>query len=725
MLDDIQTRSSRYSFFLGKSLEWNPTAGTDAPENVEDHLKYELDVRNNIITTKTIQPNDSCLVVRRINWTSGTVYDTYDDFYQESTQTGSGTISATTSSDTVTGTNTYFTSEVAVGDVIKTSAGTTVGTVESIASNTSLTLAANSAVAASGAYTYTHTVEAESGATAIEDANFYVLTEDYNVYKCIWNNLGAESTVKPTGTGTGYLSTSDGYVWKYMYNIPVALRNKFLITGYMPVTTALKNQYYNQGVISTINIISGGSSYTSGTTVTVTGDGYLEDNPYIVSTTVTITSGGSGYTSTPTVTFSAPTVTSGPEVTATGTAALTAGAVSGITVTNIGYGYAAAPTITVSEPVTPDAVWEELTAFTTGDIIYYGNNYYEVTTGGTTSTTAPTHTSGAVTNGTAQLTFTAARATATAAVTKSEALLTPVITGGEITDINIVDGGVGYTYATVTVTDGTGSGADITVDLAGGNIDTIQSNVELLAVNGDLSCIKVIDGGANYTSAPTVTITGDGTGATATATVEDGAVTKVILTARGTGYTKATVAFSNGGGSGATARAVISPKGGHGKNSVKELYAKDIMFYSTISNELNQGFTVNNDYRQLGIIRNLTQYGSTVRYTGSVGSACFKTVGTVNTANFTVDEEVNIVGETKEFRIVALTSSGTLLQSLDNDTPTAGDRFENADEDQFPVSSVVAPSIDKFSGELLYIDNRLAFTPTTEQQITARAIFRL
>ena len=56
--------------------------------------------------------------------------------------------------------------------------------------------------------------------------DFYVMTDDYNVYKCLSNNdttsggiVGTTSTVKPTGTGTSIISTADGYKWKFMYQI--------------------------------------------------------------------------------------------------------------------------------------------------------------------------------------------------------------------------------------------------------------------------------------------------------------------------------------------------------------------------------------------------------------------------------------------------------------------------------------------------------------------------
>ena len=43
---------------------------------------------------------------------------------------------------------------------------------------------------------------ANSGATTLHDANFYVLTTDRNVYKCIDNDGNTASTNEPSGTGT-------------------------------------------------------------------------------------------------------------------------------------------------------------------------------------------------------------------------------------------------------------------------------------------------------------------------------------------------------------------------------------------------------------------------------------------------------------------------------------------------------------------------------------------
>lgn len=71
------------------------------------------------------------------------------------------------------------------------------------------------------------------------------------------------------------------------------------------------------------------------------------DNQDEVVGSVVITNGGTGYTAAPTVTFSAP---SGGGTTATGTATVANGVVTGVTITNPGGPYTSAPTVTFSAP---------------------------------------------------------------------------------------------------------------------------------------------------------------------------------------------------------------------------------------------------------------------------------------------------------------------------------------------------------------------------------------
>lgn len=72
-----------------------------------------------------------------------------------------------------------------------------------------------------------------------------------------------------------------------------------------------------------------------------------------------------------------------------------------------------------------------------------------------------------------------------------------------------------------------------------------------------ISSISVTNPGQGFTSAPTVTIDGDGTGASGTAVIVNGRIQRIDVVNRGIDYTRATITISGGGGYGASATAVI------------------------------------------------------------------------------------------------------------------------------------------------------------------------
>lgn len=100
---------------------------------------------------------------------------------------------------------------------------------------------------------------------AILDTIFYTVVQDgsnYNVYKCLYNNLGANSTTEPSGTDINPFETADGYVWKYMYTANSSMMTKFATDAYMPLTpntTVVANAV--DGSIEVINIEDGGLGY--------------------------------------------------------------------------------------------------------------------------------------------------------------------------------------------------------------------------------------------------------------------------------------------------------------------------------------------------------------------------------------------------------------------------------------------------------------------------------
>jgi hypothetical protein len=66
------------------------------------------------------------------------------------------------------------------------------------------------------------------------------------------------------------------------------------------------------------------------------------------------------------------------------------------------------------------------------------------------------------------------------------------------------------------------------------------------------------------------------------------------------------------------------------------------------------------------------------------------------------------------------------VQSLDNDVPLINDIFIKtaATTNNFTVTSVGLPTVDKYSGQLMYIDNKQGFTPSSDETITLRTIIQ-
>jgi len=220
-----ETSNTIMYLFIGKSTAFPNDNAPPTPVNSTANVEYTP--WRDMYAAKRITTSDVTHAIPRYNWTSGTVYDRYDD------------------------------------------------------QDTNL----------------------------IESDDFYVITEDYNVYKVLGNAGATASTTKPSGVSTSPFTTADGYIWKYMYTVTTAKALKFLTNDYIPVQTLASDDGSDQwdvqaaaidGGIHVVNVTAGGSGYGSAPAVTITGDGTgATANSTItagVVTAVTITNPGTGYT---------------------------------------------------------------------------------------------------------------------------------------------------------------------------------------------------------------------------------------------------------------------------------------------------------------------------------------------------------------------------------------------------------------------------------------------
>tara|TARA_Y100000004_G_scaffold197349_1_gene271323 strand:+ start:2953 stop:5193 length:2241 start_codon:yes stop_codon:yes gene_type:complete len=160
-----ESDANNYYLFVGKITAWDDES---VPPTEIDSDFYGNDAWRNALALKRLDADNIMLVVPRINWTSGIVYQPYD-------------------------------AELDLHD-------------------------------------------------SANLLKYYVITDTFKVYKCIGNNGAGQSTVQPSHTTHHIVTESDGYRWKFLYELTEIMRN-FMTDEYIPVkyiTQKNENETINQ-----------------------------------------------------------------------------------------------------------------------------------------------------------------------------------------------------------------------------------------------------------------------------------------------------------------------------------------------------------------------------------------------------------------------------------------------------------------------------------------------
>ena len=286
-----------------------------------------------------------------------------------------------------------------------------------------------------------------------------------------------------------------------------------------------------------------------------------------------------------------------------------------------------------------------------------------------------------------------------------------------------------------------------------------------------------------YTRVP---IFGDGSGGECTVVVNnDSKVDTVTVSKGGSGYTYGTVDLVSGNvPTGSTApifNVIIPPEGGHGADIYRELGANKVLVYSRIENDTeNPDFVTGNQIARVGVIENPDAFGSVAKLNLDKASAAYalKLVGSgYSTTTFNPDSFVTQtvgLGSTAVGRVISYDQNTGVLKywqdkslvgfnsdgSLKTD-PTYG--FELHRFTATPASSgtvtiyggstnlgidtsytgyttsinnrtynlgqsftlgVANPEVKKYSGNVIYVDNRPAITRSLNQKEDIKVILQ-
>ena len=287
-----------------------------------------------------------------------------------------------------------------------------------------------------------------------------------------------------------------------------------------------------------------------------------------------------------------------------------------------------------------------------------------------------------------------------------------------------------------------------------------------------------------YTGVP---IVGDGLGAEATVVINnDSKVETVTVSNGGQGYSFGTLDLPAGGvPTGTTSPifdVIIPPSGGHGADIYRELGAYNVLVYARFENDTdNPDFIIGNQFAQVGLVENPTAYNSSSILTANQVSAVYalkltgtgssvatftpdsfvtQTVGLASTAVGRVvsyDQITGILKYTQDRTTSGFNSDGTKntnpiygfdqLQFTSNPAaggsnniiPSTGTTLEidsgftgnsvtintvTYNLGQEFTSGISFPESQKYSGNIIYVDNRPSVTRSASQKEDVKVILQ-
>ena len=287
-----------------------------------------------------------------------------------------------------------------------------------------------------------------------------------------------------------------------------------------------------------------------------------------------------------------------------------------------------------------------------------------------------------------------------------------------------------------------------------------------------------------YTRVP---IKGNGSGAECTLVVNnDQKVESVTISNQGSGYTYGNVDLISGGVPTGTTTptfdVIISPQGGHGYDVYKELGAYNVLLYSRIENDIeNPDFITGNQIARVGIVENPTEYQSSQKLSSDKVSAVHaiklkginfnsssfipdslisQTVSTAVTAFGRVinyDQATGVLKYWQDKTLAGFNTNGTsqvlppngLNLTQFTSSPTTGGSlviFGNSggtlsiDNTFTGISTAINnrtyylgqsfinglsnPEVKKYSGNIIYVDNRPSITRSSNQKEDIKVILQ-
>jgi len=289
-----------------------------------------------------------------------------------------------------------------------------------------------------------------------------------------------------------------------------------------------------------------------------------------------------------------------------------------------------------------------------------------------------------------------------------------------------------YNYSSIYISGGLGSGQLRRIINYVGSTKTIT-------VNGAFNTSPNTT--STYYVGPRVSVVGDGSGSLAYANVTlpalassatGNSINEIIIVNRGTNYSKYEIVINanTSHGASATANGSIAPIGGHGSDPVKELGGYNVMLSLKIDGDETGTLFTNNDFRVVGLVSNPLLY-SGLQANGAVYDLTTKLTVTAKTAALSGDEIItggtsgaqgryvtfantNATGTTGVISVTGITGTFVASEALTGNTSSV----------TATVASINTRDLKDFEGDILYVENRLPVSRSSDQSEDIKLIVR-
>lgn len=296
---------------------------------------------------------------------------------------------------------------------------------------------------------------------------------------------------------------------------------------------------------------------------------------------------------------------------------------------------------------------------------------------------------------------------------------TASISGGSVTGIEVTKPGYGYTWAIIQTVGGGGSGVVAEATLQTSDMpSTVNQNVASYAFStaGALDRLEVLAEGDDYLpGTTTLVVEGDGEGATVSPiiNIQTGRMTGAQILDRGRGYTFANIVVKSTTGFGAVIKAVVGPEYGHGGDIPRELFSTTVAISVNIEDSWVD-FFADNDFRQIGIIKNIKDFYNDGIFSSKTGTACYiAEVPSGDEGEYNVDD---VISTDTGGRYVVTNRRGQdvyLLPQIDSIFESSILNNQTTGENGLTIDVLSQPEFSRRSGAIIYVKNS---TPINREQ---------